>query len=81
VTGSGETCTMFGPQLQYIDVALEKAASECRHLTSLESDHRIDSIVPRVCREIFEAIEYRIRELNVNITAQLKYLVMKSEIC
>lgn len=57
-TGSGKTHTMFGPSGGYFD--------------SGRIDKQEDwGIVPRVCSEVFEAIEFRKEHLNIDIEASV----------
>ena len=64
VTGSGKTFTMFGPDHQQS----EKKGAQYQH-DNFQCE--IQGIVPRACHEIFEAIHYRKRNLNMKIDAEV----------
>mmetsp|Transcript_9644 Transcript_9644/g.13990 ORF Transcript_9644/g.13990 Transcript_9644/m.13990 type:complete len:613 (+) Transcript_9644:252-2090(+) len=57
-TGSGKTHTMFGPSGGYFDSERQEKQQDW-------------GIVPRVCLEVFEAIEFRKKHLNIDIEASV----------
>ena len=59
MTGSGKTYTMFGPSYTGTDYRRN-------YLGAIT-----EGIVPRACREIFDAIEYRTHALNLKIVASV----------
>ncbi len=60
VTGSGKTYTMFGPEDRNLYCTEE-----------VQSHNGMSGIVPRACKEIFDALSYRREHLNLKMDANV----------